>query len=156
MTVYAFLIATIVALAVMWWDLRTMTIPNWLSVGAGAVFLALIVILLPMDDVIARLIGAGVVFVVGLLMFFTGGMGGGDVKAATAFALMIAPVDRGVALIMLAVFGLLGLVTFWVLRRTPLANGSWAVWSAPRSFPYGVALSLTLITYMGLTVHFLR
>lgn len=155
-TVYAFLIASIVALAVMWWDLKTMTIPNWLTGGAFVVFLGLIIFLLPMDEVIARGIGAGVVLVVGLAMFFTGGMGGGDVKAATAYALLIAPADRGVALVMLAVFGLLGLVIFWILRRTPLARGSWAIWTAPRMFPYGIALSATLITYMGLTVLFLR
>ena len=122
-TIYAFIIATLVALAVMWWDLKTMTIPNWLSGGAFVVFLGMILMLLPMDEVIARGIGAGVVLVAGLAMFFTGGMGGGDVKAATAFALLIAPADRGVALLMLAVFGLLGLALFWALRRTPLANG---------------------------------
>lgn len=155
-TIYAFLITTVVALAVIWWDLKTMTIPNWLTGGAFVVFLALILLLLPMDEVLARLITSGVVLVAGLLMFFSGGMGGGDVKAATAYALMIAPADRGVALVMLAVFGLLGVIVLWVLRRTPLANGSWAVWSAPRSFPYGIALSATLITYMALTVVFLR
>jgi prepilin peptidase CpaA len=155
-TVYAFIIAAAFALMVMWWDLKTMTIPNWLTGGAAVVFLGMIFVLLPMDDVIARLIGSGVVLVAGLLMFFAGGMGGGDVKAATAYALLIAPADRGVALLMLAVFGLLGIVIFWVLRRTPIAKGSWAVWSAPKSFPYGIALSATLITYMGLTVLFLR
>lgn len=155
-TIYAFIIATVIALAVMWWDLKTMTIPNWLSGGAFVVFLGMILFLLPMDEVIARAIGAGVVLVAGLAMFFTGGMGGGDVKAATAYALLIAPADRGVALLMLAVFGLIGLAVFWVLRRTPLAKGSWAVWSSPNSFPYGIALSATLITYMGLTVLFLR
>lgn len=155
-TIYAFLISTVIGLAVMWWDLKTMTIPLWLSVGAGVVFLAFIALALPMDEVFARLITAGVVFVAGLAMFFAGGMGGGDVKAATAFALMIAPADRGVALVMLAVFGLLGIIILAILRRTRLANGSWAVWHAPRSFPYGIALSATLITYMGLTVLFLR
>lgn len=155
-TIYVFIIATVVALAVMWWDLKTMTIPNWLTGGAFVVFLGIILFLLPMDEVIARCIGAGVVLVAGLVMFFTGGMGGGDVKAATAYALLIAPADRGVALVMLAVFGLLGVVIFWLLRKTPLANGSWAVWSSPRTFPYGIALSAMLITYLGLTVLFLR
>ena len=155
-TIYAFLIATVVALAVMWWDLKTMTIPNWLSGGAAAVFLALILWVLPLDEVLLRLGTAAVVFVVGLLMFFTGAMGGGDVKAATAFALLIAPADRGVALVMLALFGLLAVIVLWGLRRTPLAHGSWAVWSTPKTFPYGVALSATLIVYMGLTVLFLR
>lgn len=155
-TIYAFIITTAVALTVIWWDLKTMTIPNWLSGGAFVIFLALILWVLPMDQVLSRLITSGVVLVFGFLMFFAGGMGGGDVKAATAYALMIAPADRGVALIMLAVFGLMGVVVLWLLRRTPLANGSWAVWSAPKSFPYGIALSATLITYMGLTVLFLR
>ena len=59
-TIYAFLITTAVALTVVWWDLKTMTIPNWLTGGAFVLFAALVFIGLDLESALTRLMGAGI------------------------------------------------------------------------------------------------
>lgn len=145
-----FLVATPVALAVILYDLKTMTIPNWLTGGAFVIFAALVFWGLGLEDALTRLMGAGIVLIASFIMFAVGGLGGGDAKAATAFALLIAPVDAGFVLMALAVNGLLGIAALFLLRRTSLANGNWKMWSEPKRFPYGLTLGATLILYTAL------
>ncbi len=146
----SFMVATPVALAVILFDLKTMTIPNWLTGGAFVVFAVLVFFGLGLEDALTRLMGAGIVLVVSFIMFAIGGLGGGDAKAATAFALLIAPVDAGFVLMALAINGLLGVGVLFLLRRTPLADGNWKMWSEPKRFPYGLTLGATLILYTAL------
>ena len=145
-----FLIATPVALAVILFDLKTMTIPNWLTGGAFVIFAVLVFAGLGLETALGRLMGAGIVLVVSFIMFAVGGLGGGDAKAATAFALLIAPIDAGFVLMALAVIGLIGVGALFLLRRTRLAQGEWEMWSEPRRFPYGLTLGATLILYTAL------
>lgn len=145
-----FLIAVPVALAIAISDLRRMIIPNWMTLGAALIFLCFIFIALPMEQALWRVAGAALVFAVGFLGFLAGAVGGGDAKAAAAFALMIAPRDAGSALVLLAAAALIGLIVVSILRATPLGRGSWEVWSARGRFPYGVALSAALLAYLGL------
>lgn len=146
----SFLVATPVALAVILYDLKTMTIPNWLTGGAFVIFAVLVFGGLGLEDALTRLMGAGIVLVVSFIMFAIGGLGGGDAKAATAFALLVAPVDAGFVLMALAVNGLLGVAALFLLRRTSLADGDWKMWSEPKRFPYGLTLGVTLILYTAL------
>lgn len=149
--ILTFIVALPFALAVAVHDLRTMQIPNWLTGGAAVAFLAVVFATLPQEDAIARVIGAAVVLAVCFLFFALGAMGGGDGKAAAAFALLVAPWDAAFTLILLSVTALIGLGVIAVLRRTVFAGGGeWAVWSAERRFPYGVALGATLIIYLAL------
>ena len=131
-------------------DLKTMTIPNWLTAGAFVIFATLVFIGLDLDAALARMMGAGIVLVVSFILFAIGGLGGGDAKAATAFALLIAPIDAGFVLMALAVNGLLGIGVLFLLRRTSLAEGDWKMWSEPKRFPYGLTLGVTLILYLAL------
>ena len=146
----AFLVATPIALMVIISDLKTMTIPNWLTGGAFVIFAALVFWGLNLDDALTRLMGARIVLVVSFILFAIGGLGGGDAKAATGFALLVAPVDAGFVLMTLAVTGLLGIGVVMLLRRTPLAAGSWKMWAEPKRFPYGLTLGVTLIIYTAL------
>lgn len=146
----SFLVATPVALAVILYDLKTMTIPNWLTGGAFVIFAALVFTGFGLEDALTRLMGAGIVLIASFAMFAFGGLGGGDAKAATAFALLIAPVDAGFVLMALAVNGLLGIGVLFLLRRTSLAEGHWKMWSEPKRFPYGLTLGTTLILYTAL------
>lgn len=148
-----FAAATAVGLAVAIYDLKTMTIPNWLTGGAAALFLALALAGLGPWGALDRLIGALVVLAVCVALFFAGLLGGGDAKAAPAFALLVAPSDAGFVLMALAVNGLIGLGVILALRRTRLAEGSWKVWSAGDKFPYGLTLAMTLILYTGLVAY---
>lgn len=150
-----FAVSLIIGAMVSYSDLKTMTIPNWMSVGSVVLFAALVYGTLGLDAFIERLIGALIVFVVCFLLFWAGQLGGGDAKIAPAFALVVAPVDVSFVLLMLAVLGVLGLGVLTALRRTRLAQGEWKIWSETRSFPYGVTLSMTLVLYTGL-VAFLK
>lgn len=145
-----FLIALPPALAVALWDLKHLQIPNWLTGAAALLFLGFVFLTLPFDQAIWRLAGAAAVLVVGFLFFLGRALGGGDAKAAAAFAPMIAPGDAAAALVLLAAAALIGLALLTLLRRTPLARGSWAVWSDSRRFPYGVALAAALIAYLSI------
>lgn len=149
----ALLIAAPVALAVAISDLRSMIIPNWMTLGAAVIFLGFVFITLPLDQALWRVAGGLIVFAAGFLGFLARVVGGGDAKVAAAFALMIAPQDASVALILLAVSALLGLIVISLLRATPLGRGSWEVWSARGRFPYGVALSMALIAYLALVAY---
>ena len=146
----ALLIAAPPALAVAVSDLRTMRIPNWLTGGTGALFLGFVFLALPAEAALWRLAGAAIVLACGFGLFVLGVIGGGDAKAAAAFAPLVAPHDAGAALLLLAFSSLLGLMILSLLRHTALARSGWAVWSARRAFPYGVALSSALLIYLSL------
>ncbi len=146
----ALLIAAPPALAVAISDLRTMRIPNWLTGATFALFLGFVFLVLPAEAVLWRLGGAAIVLACGFGLFLLGVVGGGDAKAAAAFAPLVAPHDAGAALVLLALSALVGLMILSLLRRTALARGGWAVWSARRAFPYGVALSSALLIYLAL------
>lgn len=147
---FVFAIATAAGLTVAWYDLRTLTIPNWLTGGLFILFSAVVLATGGVDVFMSRLFGASLVLVAGFLLFWAGQMGGGDAKAAAALTMLVAPVDAGFVLFTLALTGLLGLGALRLARLTPLARGSWRVWSEPGAFPYGVALGMTIILYTGL------
>ena len=144
------IVATPIAVAVAISDLRTMEIPNWLTGGAAVIFLALVFALLPLEAALWRVAGAGLVFVACVALFFMGAMGGGDAKAAPGFALLVAPNDAAVVLLLLSIVALVGVVVIALLRRTALGRGSWKVWSEVGRFPYGLALASTILIYLAL------
>ena len=147
-------LATPIGFATAFFDLKTMEIPNWLTGGAALIFLAYVFFALPMDEAIWRLVGGLLVLAICFVLFVVKVMGGGDAKAAAAFAPVVAAVDAPFVLLLLSVTALLGMVAVLLLRRTVFANaeadGGWAVWSARGRFPYGVALGSTLIIYLAL------
>ncbi len=148
--VISLFIAAPIAVAMALSDLKHMEIPNWMTGGAAVILLALVFALLPLEVALWRLAGAGIVFVACLALFFGGAMGGGDAKAAPGFALLVAPVDASLVMILLSVVALIGVVVLAGLRRTALAGGSWKVWAAKGQFPYAVALGATIIIYLSL------
>lgn len=155
MALLALALATPIGLATAYFDLRTMEIPNWLSGGAAVVFLAFVFAALPFDEALSRLLGGLLVLVACFALFAAKVMGGGDAKAAAAFAPMIAAIDGPFVLLLLSATALIGMAVVILLRRTIFADasGGWAVWSARGRFPYGVALGATLIIYLALVAY---
>lgn len=153
---FIFAIAAVAGVAIAYYDLKTLTIPNWLTGGLFVGFALLVFALHGMDTLVARLIGAALVLLVCFLLFWAGQMGGGDAKAATALALLVPAVDATFVLIVLAFSGLIGLGALRLVRMTPLARGEWRVWSEPRTFPYGIALAMAIIVYTGLVAYLAR
>ena len=119
-------------------DLRTRTIPDWVSIaiaamaplfwwGAGVDFY---------PGVIERLCGAYLVFVLFFGMFWLGGMGGGDVKLGTAVAMWFAPMATLTFVVFTSIAGgLITIIAWFHHHKIRQAEGKTEV-------PYGVAIAL--------------
>jgi len=136
-----------------WSDLRTMTIPNWVSIAFFAVFVVLGLIFLPWSDLGWRvLVGFGVL-VVGFVLNAIGIIGGGDVKMLSGFAPYIAMTDYRAYLTILAVSLLVTLVLHRVAMRIPAirsATPDWKSWQAGRYFPMGISIATAGLVYLAL------
>jgi prepilin peptidase CpaA len=118
-------------------DLRTRTIPNWLSlaVALGAPLFWYLSGIELYPHVLERVGSAYLIFVFFFGMFCLGAMGGGDVKLAGAIALWLAPLTSLAFLIYTSFAG--GAVTLATMghhRRTRR--------SGKPEVPYGVAIAL--------------
>lgn len=131
-----------VLVAVAYFDLRYLRIPNVLTlIGLGILLLALIIA--PPQDLLARLVFAGSVFVVGFLAFALRLVGGGDVKIL--LPLLLAVPTSGL-LVFANVFSaamLLGIALVLAARRLPgAANMGWKSLATTRGFPMGLSIAM--------------
>ena len=132
-------------------DLKTMKIPNWISIVLFAVFLPLGLLLLPFDEFLWRLLATVILFVIVFVMNAVGLIGGGDAKLAAAFTPYIATHDYGAFLFVMAVAGILTLVAHRIAGRIPAirnATPEWKSWTAGNHFPYGLTICVTAIYYL--------
>ncbi len=132
-------------------DLRTMTIPNWISIALIAAFLPLGLILLPFDEFLWRLAGGAILFVIVFIMNALRLIGGGDAKLAAAFTPYIATNDYMAFLFLMAVAGILTLVAHRVAGRVPAirkATPDWKSWTAGNHFPYGLTICVSALYYL--------
>jgi prepilin peptidase CpaA len=118
-------------------DVRTFTISNRLNVAVA--LLAIVywwsIRLSPWPDIGIQLGVAGAVFVVLALAFFSGMMGGGDVKLAAALALWFTPAETLRFLVVMSIAG--GVVTLVVLAVHRLRKKE-----GRPEIPYGVAIGI--------------
>ncbi|MFN0114980.1 MAG: prepilin peptidase [Paracoccaceae bacterium] len=124
-----------------WRDLRSLRIPDALSVAVLVMAIAFLIAMRP-DDLLVRIAVAASVFAVGFVLFGAGLVGGGDVKLLPAFLLMVPVRDHlGFALALSA--GILVSVALIAgLRRVP---GGWKrgfrSLSARGGLPLGLAIA---------------
>ncbi len=145
-------IAPVVFLAA-WTDLRSFRIPNRLCLAGIAIFVVTAAIFLPLAEIPGRLMGAGLVLLVGFVLFSAGLMGGGDAKMATVIALFIPGRDAVTLLVLLALCGLAGLVVVRLMAprigSLPMGKAAeWEVWTTRKQFPYGYAMAGALALYI--------
>lgn len=141
---YALLAALAIALLVAAvTDLRRREIDNWLNIaialGAPLFWLASG---FGMLEIGFQLGIAVLTFVVMLVLFATGQMGGGDVKLLTALALWITPVWFLRLLIVMAIVGGLLTIVLYIRHRIRRDGSKIAV-------PYGVAISVAGLWIIG-------
>lgn len=134
-------------------DLRAMRIPNVAVLALAGVFLAVGLIVLPLDAYLWRLAALGIVLLAGFIITSLGMVGAGDAKFAAAMAPFIAPGD---VLFFLMLFSLV-LIGSWLTHRTAgrvpalrRATADWASWDQGKLFPMGVALAGALAIYLAL------
>lgn len=141
-----------VLLAVGYFDLRYMRIPNALSLVALAIF-ALCTALAPPDDLLFRLGAAAAVFALGFVAFALGLLGGGDVKILACLVLFVPVAGLAHFAQHFALALSLGITVLLALRRVPaLQRSDWRGFSERRGFPMGIAIALAGLAYPVLAV----
>ena len=147
------LILILLLLAVFWFDATRFIIPNWL-VGLIALPYPLYLWLSPVPiDWLWALGIAAIAFVIGLILFATRIMGGGDVKLLTICCLWAGKSAIVDYVILTALLG--GALSIFLLAGRPIAGYLWLKWvktdTMPRLFkkgapaPYGLAIAGALI-----------
>jgi len=134
-------------------DLKTMTIPNWVSIAMIAAFVILAPFVLPFDSVLWRLGAAAIVLLLGFVLNALRVMGGGDAKYLAAITPYIAWADVSAFMFIFSV----SLIATLVLHRIAMhikplrrATQGWASWEAGRNFPMGISIAAAIITYLAL------
>lgn len=132
-------------------DLRSYTIPNWLSVAIVALFLARSVAYPPTLLAFGLAIGATVlVFALSTFLFSKGLFGGGDVKLLTSLTLWVGFIDLPRLLLTMTLSG-------GVLALAIIAIRSYqSRWQrfADRRIPYGIAIAVAGLEYCLRQAHF--
>lgn len=152
-------LAPLMALAI-WWDLRTMRIPNWLTGATALVFVPYALAFLGWEEAGWRLAGGALVLVLGYALFFTGRMGGGDAKLLAACALFVPAGDAMPALYLLCLWLAVGLGLLLLARAAmrrfagPDLHERWASLAPKAGFPMGISIGAAMITYLALKLAF--
>jgi prepilin peptidase CpaA len=135
-----------VLVAVAYFDLRFLRIPDMLSLMVLAIF-AVVVVLAPMPDLVSRLIAAGLLFAAGFVAFAFRLVGAGDVKFLSVLMLLIPTSSLALFANLFAAALLAGIVCVLALRRLPGARQStWKALSTPRVMPVGVSIAVSGLT----------
>ena len=146
---------TVLMLLVIYFDLTSFTIPNWLN---GILICLYILFLLVTPEVInwqMSLSGAGIVFALGFVVFGMNWMGGGDIKLLIALALWVGWSLLLEYILIVAILGGLLAVVIWLMRKA-------LPWVLPKSdmskyprilkddepVPYGLAIAGAFLYYL--------
>lgn len=132
-----------------WSDLRSFTIPNWISIALCALF-PIAVLTSPIEiDWLWAITLSGGVLIVGFLLFALGGLGGGDVKLISALCLWagLGSIIPFLFATVLAGGVLVPIILFREVLSMPEDAGSLnrkirKALRARLKIPYGVAISL--------------
>jgi prepilin peptidase CpaA len=147
MDVVPMLILAPVLVAVAYFDLRFMRIPNALSLMVLAVF-AVVMVFLPPADLFARLAIAGSVFMIGFIGFSLSLIGGGDVKILSALMLVVPTGGIAVFANVFSISMLVGILLVLAIRRFPqVSSMGWKSFGGSHKFPMGLSIALTGLAF---------
>jgi len=136
-------------------DLRTLTIPNNLSVILVVTFLPVAVLAgLPFESFLIHLAAGAGILVVGFLLFMTGTLGGGDAKLMSAAGIWVGAANISTFFLYVALIGGALAVGILIYRRLPTAaiaaGPAWAfrLHDKETGIPYGIAIAgAALLTF---------
>jgi prepilin peptidase CpaA len=136
-------------------DFRKLFIPNWITLALTGLFFVYALAARPDIDILLHVLCAfGFLVVIGIVLFSTGWMSGGDVKLLTAVILWAGPKNTLLALLIVTSVGLvLALVIMalrWLIRRSPRSALARALptWVKLGICPYGIAISIGALMLM--------
>ncbi|MEM8979675.1 MAG: prepilin peptidase [Pseudomonadota bacterium] len=135
-----------------WSDLSRMKIPNHVTDLLFVLFVILGFFALPWEDYLWRYANFAGGLAFGFLFYATGSMGAGDSKFIAAALPYVAAADLIFTGMIFAAALLGAWVTHKLVAMSPLRRlaPDWASWHAGPKHPMGIALSATLIVYLGL------
>lgn len=133
-------------------DLKTMKIPNWVSIALICLFIPLGLIFLPWETVLWRLLAGFLMLVFTFLLNMIGQMGGGDAKLLAASAPYVSW-DTDIQILLWIIAGALWLtlILHLIARRIPFirrVTPDWESWEAGRYFPMGTSIAVALVAYL--------
>ena len=134
-------------------DLRTMKIPNWISIALIAAFLVIGLIFLPFETFLWRIAAGLIALFLGFILNAIGAMGGGDAKYLAAIMPYVAFETISDFFFILAISMLATLLLHRIAMRIGFirrATEGWASWEAGRYFPMGISIATGIVTYLGL------
>lgn len=135
-------LAAPVLVAVAYFDLRFMRIPDALPLMAVALF-AGAAALAPMPDILPRMAIAGAVFAIGFAGFAFRLFGGGDVKMLAALLLLVPSAGALIFANLFSAALLAGMGAVALARRDGrFAASGWRSMTVERGFPMGVSIAL--------------
>ena len=147
MDILPMLLLAPIMVAVAYFDLRFMRIPNSLTLITLGIFV-IVALLFPPADLWARLGIAGLVFVLGCVGFASRLIGGGDVKILSA--LMLAVPANGVAVFanVFSVSLIAGILVVLTLRRIPQSSSwGWKTFGGSHKFPMGLSIAMAGLAF---------
>ena len=133
-------------------DLKTMTIPNRLSIWMVAAFLVPALFTLAPVTILWHLLAAALTLVAGFLMNAMRMMGGGDAKFGAAMAPYVFLDSIEKFTLTLGLFLFAALLSHRIARRIPTLRNlapDWVSWNAGRNVPMGYAMAGALIWYLA-------
>ena len=134
-----------------WSDLKTMTIPNWVSIAMIAGFVIVGLFILPFETILWRLGAAAIVLTIGFFLNGFGYLGGGDAKYLAAITPFIS-LENAASFMMIFSISLIGtLLLHRIAMRIPAlrrATPDWASWKAGRNFPMGISIAAAIMTFL--------
>lgn len=139
-------------LLVAWGDLSAMKITNRIVLITGISFLIFGFFAFPFEVYIWRVAHIAIFYAIGAAAFAGGLVGGGDAKYTAAIAPYFAASDFRLVLVLFSAMLLSAFVTHRLFSRIGAVRAltpGWKSWSAGKKFPMGLALSGTLIAYLG-------
>lgn len=130
-------------------DIKSLKIPNAVSVIVLALFLLNYLLFGPMDGLTKHIIVAGSALLLGFGIFAAGLMGAGDIKLISALMLWAGPQNGFIFLIVMTLAGGLfaGLLMImrtsmavWPSARNYIPSRRLRTWAQRGIFPYGIAI----------------
>jgi prepilin peptidase CpaA len=139
---WLFSIAMLVAILATTEDLRRRTISNKTTVGAFALGLAAQTVLYGLKGLGSALAGTAAGFLVFLVFFVLGGMGGGDVKLMAGFGAILGLGRIWQAALLTAILGALFAMAYLLVRKIRGKSTNHDKATTPEAIPYAPAISL--------------
>lgn len=140
---------------VMWSDLKSLRIPNWLVLAVLGVYLVTGFWGLPLETFLWRLAyGAGFLAIgFGIFAVAGGKVGAGDMKLIAVLIPFVSASDVLFVLFVYAVVTLVGLMLHRLIRaRLRGRETGWMALDQSIYYPVGLVLGITTLIYLGLEV----